>query len=768
MRNTKNKNRDDKKKLSWIYRRKAKSNRLRQAGGDNEIENENENENKRPRIIVRNLPFKTTVDDIKQFYEPFGPIDEINFPKRYDGSPVGCCFIQFKQLEDASKAIFNTNKQKFEGRTISSSWAVSKSRYCEKLKQESTKNVDHKIDHDAKKDEVDTNKQNDECKTEEFVKRKLERRKLQKEKNRKRRARIVIRNLSFQVTEESLKEHFSQYGTIEEVKLLKREDGKHVGCAFLQFEQVQSAAKAIHYGNLQPLLDRPIVVDWAIPKNKFCKNDSDSVEGEMKVKIENESDTENASVIETAKESNSNEELGSEDEKHVDITTENDEFDDNDSIETEIKSENESGASDDELSEDVKEEHVDIKDVKEIKRPRFESHDVSEGKTVFLKNVPFSVKNDQLKKYMEQFGPVYYALVCMDPLTEYSKGTAFVKFRNVEDAEKCLSAGKELEMEDQIVEAQKAIDRNEMDNKALSKQLKIKDSRNLYLVKEGVILAGSSAATGVSAADMAKRLQIEQWKSQILRNFNMFVSRVRLVVHNLPPTVDDVKLRKIFEKHGPSKAIIREVRVMRDLKNVDTKGIGKSKEYGFVSFTKHEDALQALRSVNNNPNVFTSKRRPIVSFSIENRIMVNAKQRRVEKSRKNNPLCPGNKVKRKEETMNEEVPLKKFKPDRTDELNKKPYAGTVGKLGENKLRSKFKLKNQAKLHSETVKKERKMKKSWKKLEEKRRQRNENKKEIKPKQRTKVKAVDVKLDKLVNSYKNKLKSIELKKSKWYEA
>lgn len=57
------------------------------------------------------------------------------------------------------------------------------------------------------------------------------------------------------------------------------------------------------------------------------------------------------------------------------------------------------------------------------------SDDVNEGKTVFLKNVPFSVKNDELKRYMEQFGPVCYALVCIDHLTEHSKGTAFVKFK---------------------------------------------------------------------------------------------------------------------------------------------------------------------------------------------------------------------------------------------------------------------------------------------------------------------------------------------------
>lgn len=63
-------------------------------------------------------------------------------------------------------------------------------------------------------------------------------------------------------------------------------------------------------------------------------------------------------------------------------------------------------------------------------KKRFKSHDVKEGLTVFLKNVSFSVNNDELKRFMkEKFGPIYYALICVDRLTEHSKGTAFVKFR---------------------------------------------------------------------------------------------------------------------------------------------------------------------------------------------------------------------------------------------------------------------------------------------------------------------------------------------------
>lgn len=61
-----------------------------------------------------------------------------------------------------------------------------------------------------------------------------------------------------------------------------------------------------------------------------------------------------------------------------------------------------------------------------------------------------------------------------------------------------------------------------------------------------------------------------------------------------------------------------KTRVMRDLKNVDGKGIGKSKEYGFVTFKEHEDALHALRNINNNPQIFTESRVSIYIYVIIN------------------------------------------------------------------------------------------------------------------------------------------------------
>jgi len=126
----------------------------------------------------------------------------------------------------------------------------------------------------------------------------------------------------------------------------------------------------------------------------------------------------------------------------------------------------------------------------------------------------------------------------------------------------------------------------------------------LWLAREGFIRPGSSAAVGVSASDLNKRAALAQTKKQLLRNLAVFLSPQRLCIHNLPLHFTDKALRKLFKTHAPPTARITEARIMRDLKEPDLQGKGKSKGFGFVTFTEHEHALAALRTVNNNPEIF--------------------------------------------------------------------------------------------------------------------------------------------------------------------
>lgn len=166
----------------------------------------------------------------------------------------------------------------------------------------------------------------------------------------------------------------------------------------------------------------------------------------------------------------------------------------------------------------------------------------------------------------------------------------------------CLSAGTSFKLLDQVLDPHSALSRHDIQQKADSKKKEPADSRNLYLVKEGLIVTGTPAAEGVSQSDMAKRLRLEQSKTQMLKNLNRFVSKDRLTVHNIPPSYDSTKFRNVVIKACGLKP--KECRIMRENKPSMGQPLGKSKGYGFLSFAKHEDALHCLRKVNNNPHVF--------------------------------------------------------------------------------------------------------------------------------------------------------------------
>lgn len=128
--------------VSWIYRKKM---RLRKTKNETQDKETNVKlQNSETKIVVRNLSFKVTEEDIRKLYEKFGEIQEIILPRQPNGTLFGYGFIEFKRMQDASKAIFNTNKKEFFGRTIISTWAIENSKFCEKVKAISETNDKNK------------------------------------------------------------------------------------------------------------------------------------------------------------------------------------------------------------------------------------------------------------------------------------------------------------------------------------------------------------------------------------------------------------------------------------------------------------------------------------------------------------------------------------------------------------------------------------------------------------------------------------------------
>ena len=69
-------------------------------------------------------------------------------------------------------------------------------------------------------------------------------------------ARLIVRNLSFKAKPDSFKEHFTSCGEVVDVNILKKPDGKMVGCGFVQFKTIAEASDAIKKLNGKPYLGR--------------------------------------------------------------------------------------------------------------------------------------------------------------------------------------------------------------------------------------------------------------------------------------------------------------------------------------------------------------------------------------------------------------------------------------------------------------------------------------------------------------------------------
>ena len=231
---------------------------------------------------------------------------------------------------------------------------------------------------------------------------------------KQKKSRLIVRNIPWKSTDSTLKAHFEKEtgGKVVDVNILKKKDGKMVGCAFVQMSNLSEAAKAIKVANGKPFLGRPIAVDWAISKEQFKKGNDSSSEANVK-NGENETgsaevDEEIINENEDKSEDDQSDGEGSEDEGSEDEGSEDEGSDK--SVENEDDDMEDSDASSD-----------DAKLKKKADWPKA-GHDINENKTVFIRNISFDSDQDDLKDMIEQnIGKVLFARLVIDKVTEHPK-----------------------------------------------------------------------------------------------------------------------------------------------------------------------------------------------------------------------------------------------------------------------------------------------------------------------------------------------------------
>ncbi|KAI7802395.1 RNA-binding protein 28 [Triplophysa rosa] len=598
-------------------------------------------------LFVKRLPDSATNEHLGEIFSEIGPLKN-SFVVKEKGAETcrGIGYVTFAMEDDAQRALKEVKE--YDGQKIDVVIAKkkpdNKKRWKTKKKEESEDTEMAKEPSEMAKEPSEIAKEPAEIAKEpaEIAKEPAERpQKFHCMRKNKLKARLIIRNLSFKCTEDDLKQIFSEFGVVHEAKIPLKPDGKMRGFAFVQFQNMPQAAKALAASNMKEIKGRQVAVDWAISKDKYITTQAVPSAGSKKeVTVKTEDAEPNNKHGAKNKPTLHQKTPDSESEKDSEDDDEDDDGDDEDEQDSakEEEEENESDEMDSESEDDkYSDEESDAHPKKKISLPS----DVNEGRTVFIRNMSFDTEEEDLEEVLLQFGEMNCVKVVMHASTGHSKGCAFAQFKTKEAAEKCIAAAQNenesggIRLNGRKVYIVGAVSRDDA-VKFKVKQLKTHTgTRNLYLTREGLIRPGSNAAEAVSESDMAKRIRFQELKRQKLKGVNVVVSKTRLCVHNLPKRVQKPEFRKIsLRAAGYKGARITECHVMYDKKPIRGQVIGQSLGYGFVEFKEHEHALQALRHLNNNPDIFGAQKRPIVEFALEDTRKLKLKARRLENSKK--------------------------------------------------------------------------------------------------------------------------------------
>ncbi|KAF2268689.1 nucleolar protein 4 [Lojkania enalia] len=500
-------------------------------GPDDEIHQQNLQQ--RRSLFIRSLAPAVTTESLTEHFSQSYPIKHavaVLDPTTRQCKGFG--FVTFADAEDAQRAKDELNGSEFHGRRIIVEVAEPRHRDLEGDVPGHRRRVALAAAAEAK------------------AKREQERKEQQPPK-------LIVRNLPWSIrTPDDLTKLFLSYGKVKQATLPKKPSGELKGFGFVLLRGKKNAEKALEGINGKEVEGRTLAVDWAVDKETWQRI-------QLTVQEESAEQPKANKFGDGDEEMESSEEVGSE---------EDNEDSDGDSEADESNTD----------YEDITDSEDGDGDV-ELKTQEEKPKSKSDPKTLFIRNLPFSVNDDSLFEHFRQFGPLRYARIVVDHETEKPRGTGFVSFHKEEDAIDCLkgvprtklqkttSDKKDgtsitvtrsiLEDEDadptgrytidgRILQITRAVDKGEATRLtaegAASRFSRDKDKRRLYLLSEGTIPSNSPLYQKLSSSEIAIRESSAKQRQKLIQsNPSLHLSLTRLAVRNIPRSITGKDLKAL-------------------------------------------------------------------------------------------------------------------------------------------------------------------------------------------------------------------------------
>lgn len=196
--------------------------------------------------------------------------------------------------------------------------------------------------------------------------------------------------------------------------------------------------------------------------------------------------------------------------------------------------------------------------------------------TIFIRNLPYTTNDDELRSHFTRFGPIRYARVVVNHATEKSAGTGFVCFAKVDDMKACLKGAPRPQplavdkkntkksilqdemadpdgrytLEGRVLQLAQAVSKEEAarlaDEGPGGQRKRENDKRRMYLLSEGTIPYSSPLHSALTPAEVKMRdASLAQRKKLIQSNPTLHLSLTRLALRNIPKNIDSKDLKAL-------------------------------------------------------------------------------------------------------------------------------------------------------------------------------------------------------------------------------
>lgn len=93
------------------------------------------------KLLVKNLAFQATRKELRELFSPYGQVESVRIPRKFDGTSRGYGFVEFLTKQEAKNALEALTHTHLYGRHLVLDYAQDSNKSLDELRKKAAKDL---------------------------------------------------------------------------------------------------------------------------------------------------------------------------------------------------------------------------------------------------------------------------------------------------------------------------------------------------------------------------------------------------------------------------------------------------------------------------------------------------------------------------------------------------------------------------------------------------------------------------------------------------